>query len=136
MRAAVARKARIADYDGLAVRSATKVTAALLAKARRSIKVVGRAGIGVDNIDVPRRTQRGIVVRHAATATRSPRPTHAIAMMMALAARSPPPTARPRAGKWEKSRLSRGRAHPASTLVIVGCAISARFVADARRACE
>jgi len=65
---------RIAGYDGLAVRSATKVTAELLAAAG-GLKVIGRAGIGVDNIDVAAATERGIVVMKRPTAIRSPPPS-------------------------------------------------------------
>ena len=99
-------KARIADYDGLAVRSATKVTAALIA-ARRKLKVVGRAGIGVDNIDVAAATQRGIVVMNTPYGNSITAAEHAIAMMFALAGRSRRPTARPRPANG-KSRASWG----------------------------
>src|SRR5882724_9938779 len=80
-------KAAIAGYDGLAVRSATKVTAEILSAASR-LKVVGRAGIGVDNIDVPAAQHRGVVMNtpHGNSITTA---EHAIAMMFALARQIP-----------------------------------------------
>ncbi|HYD64831.1 MAG TPA: phosphoglycerate dehydrogenase, partial [Azospirillum sp.] len=77
-------KAIIADYDGLAVRSSTKVTKELMAVAR-NLKVVGRAGIGVDNVDVPAATQRGIVVMNTPYGNSITTAEHAIALMFALA---------------------------------------------------
>src|SRR5215469_16094166 len=76
--------ARIGDYDGLAVRSATKVTQKIIAAGER-LKIVGRAGIGVDNIDVPAATQRGIVVMNTPYGNAITAAEHAIAMMFALA---------------------------------------------------
>src|SRR6476620_9030981 len=86
---------RIAGYDGLAVRSATKVTAELMTAAD-ALKVVGRAGIGVDNIDVPAATERGIVVMNTPYGNAITAAEHTIAMMFALARQIRPPTARPR----------------------------------------
>src|SRR5580693_7945815 len=80
--------AKIGAYDGLAVRSATKVTAALLAQAT-ALKIVGRAGIGVDNIDVPAATQRGVVVMNTPYGNAITAAEHAIAMMFALARQIP-----------------------------------------------
>src|SRR5258708_21799078 len=80
---------RIAGYDGLAVRSATKVTAELIAAADR-LKVVGRAGIGVDNIDVPAATQRGIAVMNTPPGNSITPPERTIALKFALARRTPP----------------------------------------------
>ena len=90
----------IADYDGLAVRSATKVTAEVLAAARK-LKVVGRAGIGVDNIDVEAATQHGVVVMNTPFGNSTTTAEHAIAMMMALARQLPAADRSTRAGKWE-----------------------------------
>ena len=118
----------IADYDGLAVRSATKVTAALLAKARR-LKVVGRAGIGVDNIDVAAATQRGIVVMNTPHGNSITTAEHAIAMMMALARQIPAADRSTQAGKWEKSRFL-GVELTGKTLGIVGCGNIGSIVAD------
>src|SRR5690348_2417030 len=118
----------IAEYDGLAVRSATKVTAALLAKARR-LKVVGRAGIGVDNIDVAAATQRGIVVMNTPHGNSITTAEHAIAMMMALARQIPAADRSTQAGKWEKSRFL-GVELTGKTLGIVGCGNIGSIVAD------
>src|ERR1700744_2533268 len=96
--------ARIGEYDGLAVRSATKVTAALIAEAKR-LKIVGRAGIGVDNIDVPAATQRGIVVMNTPYGNAITAAEHAIAMMFALARQIPSADRSTQAGKGEKSRF-------------------------------
>src|SRR5262249_5215956 len=81
-------KAMIANYDGLAVRSATRVTKAVLEQAG-SLKVIGRAGIGVDNIDVPAATQRGVVVMNTPYGNSITTAEHAIALMFALARQIP-----------------------------------------------
>jgi D-3-phosphoglycerate dehydrogenase len=94
-------KAAIPEYDGLAVRSATKVTAEILAAAPK-LKVVGRAGIGVDNIDVPAATQRGVVVMNTPHGNSITTAEHAIAMMFALARQIPQADKSTQAGKWEK----------------------------------
>ncbi len=91
----------IGGYDGLAVRSATKVTKALLDHAPR-LKVVGRAGIGVDNIDVAAATQRGIVVMNTPFGNSITTAEHAIALMFALARQIPAADRSTQAGKWEK----------------------------------
>src|ERR1700724_1117439 len=95
---------RIGDYDGLAVRSATKVTAELLAAAA-ALKVVGRAGIGVDNIDVAAATERGVVVMNTPYGNSMTAAEHTIAMMFALARQIPMADRSPQAGKWGKSRF-------------------------------
>ena len=89
---------RIARYDGLAVRSATKVTAELIAAADR-LKVIGRAGIGVDNIDVPAATERGIVVMNTPYGNSITAAEHTIAMMFALARQIPAADRSTQAGK-------------------------------------
>lgn len=94
----------IGDYDGLAIRSATKVTADLLAKADR-LKVVGRAGIGVDNVDIPAASARGVVVMNTPFGNSITTAEHAIALMFACARQIPAADASTRAGKWEKSRF-------------------------------
>ena len=96
--------ARIGVYDGLAVRSATKVTARVL-EAAENLKVVGRAGIGVDNIDVDSATQQGIVVMNTPFGNSITTAEHAIAMMLALARDLPAANASTQAGKWEKKRF-------------------------------
>ncbi|HXC29190.1 MAG TPA: phosphoglycerate dehydrogenase [Stellaceae bacterium] len=120
--------ARIAGYDGLAVRSATKVTAALLAAAS-ALKIVGRAGIGVDNIDVPAATQRGIVVMNTPHGNSITAAEHAIAMMFALARQIPSADRSTQAGKWEKSRFL-GVELFGKTLGVVGCGNIGAIVAD------
>ncbi|MGH7034434.1 MAG: phosphoglycerate dehydrogenase, partial [Stellaceae bacterium] len=97
-------KREIARFDGLAVRSATKVTKPVL-EAAKSLKVIGRAGIGVDNIDVPGATQRGIVVMNTPYGNSITTAEHAIALMMALARELPAADRSTQAGKWEKSRF-------------------------------
>jgi D-3-phosphoglycerate dehydrogenase / 2-oxoglutarate reductase len=120
--------ARLGDYDGLAVRSATKVTADLIRAADR-LKVVGRAGIGVDNIDVPAATQRGIVVMNTPYGNAITAAEHAIAMMFALARQIPAADRSTQAGKWEKSRFM-GVELSGKTLGIIGCGNIGAIVAD------
>jgi D-3-phosphoglycerate dehydrogenase len=120
--------ARIGEYDGLAVRSATKVTAALIAEAKR-LKIVGRAGIGVDNIDVPAATQRGIVVMNTPYGNAITAAEHAIAMMFALARQIPSADRSTQAGKWEKSRFM-GVELTNKTLGVIGCGNIGAIVAD------
>ena len=96
--------ATIGDFDGLAVRSATKVTPELLQKAAR-LKVIGRAGIGVDNIDVAASTANGILVMNTPFGNAITTAEHALAMMLSLARHIPQANASTRAGKWEKSRF-------------------------------
>jgi D-3-phosphoglycerate dehydrogenase / 2-oxoglutarate reductase len=119
---------RIAGYDGLAVRSATKVTAELIAAAE-GLKVVGRAGIGVDNIDVPAATERGIVVMNTPYGNAITAAEHTIAMMFALARQIPAADRSTQAGKWEKSRFM-GVELSGKTLGIIGCGNIGAIVAD------
>jgi len=121
-------KNAIAEYDGLAVRSATKVTAEILAAAPK-LKVVGRAGIGVDNIDVPAATQRGVVVMNTPHGNSITTAEHAIAMMFALARQIPQADKSTQAGKWEKSRFM-GVELTGKTLGIVGCGNIGSIVAE------
>ena len=106
------------DYDGLAVRSATKVTAELLEKAS-NLKVVGRAGIGVDNIDVNACTRNGVVVMNTPFGNAITTAEHAIAMMFALARHIPQANASTHEGKWENSRFM-GTELTGKTLGLVG----------------
>jgi len=94
----------IGDYDGLAIRSATKVTKAILDAAPR-LKVVGRAGIGVDNVDIPAATARGVVVMNTPFGNSITTAEHAVALMFALARQLPEADASTQAGKWEKNRF-------------------------------
>ncbi|MFI4987259.1 MAG: phosphoglycerate dehydrogenase [Alphaproteobacteria bacterium] len=124
----------IAAIDGceaLAVRSATKVTARLLAAAP-NLKVVGRAGIGVDNIDLAAATARGVVVMNTPYGNTITTAEHAVAMMMALARQIPQADRSTQAGKWEKSRFM-GVELTGKTLGIVGCGNIGAIVADRAR---
>ena len=112
-------KAIIGNYDGLAVRSATKVTADILKEAHH-LKVIGRAGAGVDTIDVPAATARGIVVMNTPFGNSITTGEHAIAMMFALARQVPAADRSTQAGKWEKSRFM-GVEVTGKTLGVVGC---------------
>jgi len=118
----------IAGYDGLAVRSATKATAKIIAAATR-LKVIGRAGIGVDNVDIPAATQRGIVVMNTPHGNSVTTAEHAIAMMFALARQIPAADLSTQAGKWEKSRFV-GVELMGKVLGIVGCGNIGSIVAD------
>ncbi|MGE3692990.1 MAG: phosphoglycerate dehydrogenase [Novosphingobium sp.] len=94
--------ARIGDYDGLAIRSSTKVTKAVL-EAATNLKVVGRAGIGVDNVDIPEASSRGVVVMNTPFGNSITTAEHAIALMFALARQIPEANAQTQAGKWPKN---------------------------------
>src|SRR5277367_3372981 len=109
----------IGDYDGLAIRSATKVTAKLLERAAK-LKVVGRAGIGVDNVDIPAATARGVIVMNTPFGNSITTAEHAIALMFALARQIPSADASTQAGKWEKNRFM-GVEITGKTLGIIGC---------------
>ncbi len=112
-------KAAIGGYDGLAVRSASKVTAEIL-EAADGLKVIGRAGIGVDNIDIPAASARGVVVMNTPFGSSITTAEHAIAMMMALCRQIPAANASTHAGKWEKSRFM-GTEITGKTLGVIGC---------------
>ncbi len=118
----------IGEYDGLAVRSATKVTPEVIAVAKK-LKVVGRAGIGVDNIDVKAATAAGICVMNTPFGNSITTAEHTIAMMMALARHIPQADRSTQAGKWEKSRFV-GVELYAKTLGLVGCGNIGSIVAD------
>ncbi len=121
-------KARIAGCDGLAVRSATKVTAGLLSRAPQ-LKVIGRAGIGVDNIDVAAATQRGIVVMNTPYGNSITAAEHTIAMLFALCREIPAADRSTQAGKWEKSRFM-GVELTGKTLGVIGCGNVGSIVAE------
>ncbi|EXJ82658.1 phosphoglycerate dehydrogenase [Capronia epimyces CBS 606.96] len=108
----------IPEYDALLVRSETKVTAALL-NAARKLKVVARAGVGVDNVDVPAATRLGIVVVNSPSGNIQAAAEHTIALLMSLARNVPDADASLKAGKWERSRLV-GVEVKGKTLGIVG----------------
>ena len=111
--------AMIGEFDGLAVRSATKATADLIAKAD-NLKVIGRAGIGVDNIDIAAASAKGIVVMNTPFGNSITTAEHAIAMMFAVARQIPEANASTHSGKWEKSRFM-GTEITGKTLGLVGC---------------
>ncbi|MGH6659466.1 MAG: NAD(P)-dependent oxidoreductase, partial [Sphingomicrobium sp.] len=121
-------KSIIGGYDGLAIRSATKVTRDLLAAADR-LKVIGRAGIGVDNVDVPAATARGVVVMNTPFGNSITTAEHAIALMFALARQLPQADASTQAGKWEKNRFM-GVELTAKTLGLIGAGNIGTIVAD------
>ncbi|MEZ5774879.1 MAG: phosphoglycerate dehydrogenase [Hyphomicrobiaceae bacterium] len=118
----------VADYDGIAVRSATKVTEKVIGAARR-LKVVGRAGIGVDNIDIRAATARGVIVMNTPHGNSITTAEHAISLLMALARQIPAADRSTQAGKWEKSRFM-GVEVTGKTLGIVGCGNIGSIVAD------
>ena len=118
----------IGEYDGLAVRSATKVTRSVLEAAGR-LRVVGRAGIGVDNVDIPAATARGVVVMNTPFGNSITTAEHAIALMFALARQLPQADASTQAGKWEKNRFM-GVELTAKTLGLIGCGNIGSIVAS------
>ena len=118
----------IAGYDGLAVRSATKVTRPLIERAA-NLKVIGRAGIGVDNIDLGAATQRGIVVMNTPYGNSITTAEHAIALLFALARQIPSADQSTQAGRWEKSRFL-GVELFGKVLGIIGCGNIGSIVAD------
>jgi D-3-phosphoglycerate dehydrogenase / 2-oxoglutarate reductase len=120
--------AAINGFDGLAVRSATKVTSKVLDQAK-NLKVVGRAGIGVDNVDIPAATARGIIVMNTPFGNSITTAEHAITLMLALSRQIPQADASTQAGKWEKNRFM-GVEITGKTLGIIGCGNIGSIVAD------
>ncbi|WOI52352.1 phosphoglycerate dehydrogenase [Parvularcula sp. LCG005] len=118
----------IGEYDGLAIRSATKVTDDVIAAAK-NLKVVGRAGIGVDNVDIPAATAAGIAVMNTPFGNSITTAEHAIAMMMSLVRQIPQANASTHEGKWEKSRFM-GQEIFGKTLGLIGCGNIGAIVAD------
>ena len=118
----------IPAYDGLAVRSATKVTEKIIAAAK-NLKVVGRAGIGVDNIDTKVATARGIIVMNTPFGNSITTAEHAISLMLALARQIPQADKSTQAGKWEKSKFM-GVELFGKTLGVIGCGNIGSIVAD------
>ena len=120
--------AAIGDYDGLAIRSATKVTAALLEHAT-NLKVVGRAGIGTDNVDKEAASKKGVIVMNTPFGNMITTAEHAIAMMFAVARQIPEASASTHAGKWEKSKFM-GVELTAKTLGVIGAGNIGGIVCD------
>ncbi|SFR35893.1 phosphoglycerate dehydrogenase [Litoreibacter janthinus] len=108
----------IGQYDGLAIRSATKATEKLIAAAD-NLKVIGRAGIGVDNVDIPAASKKGIIVMNTPFGNMITTAEHAIAMMFAVARQIPEASASTHAGKWEKSKFM-GVELTGKTLGVIG----------------
>jgi len=118
----------IGQYDGLAIRSATKVTEKIIAAAK-NLKVIGRAGIGVDNVDIPAATKKGIIVMNTPFGNSITTAEHAIAMMFALARQLPEADASTKASKWEKNRFM-GVELTNKVLGIIGAGNIGSIVAD------
>ncbi|MEC7233775.1 MAG: hydroxyacid dehydrogenase, partial [Pseudomonadota bacterium] len=118
----------IGEYDGMAVRSSTKATPPVL-EAAGNMKVIGRAGIGVDNIDLPTATAKGVVVMNTPFGNSITTAEHSIAMMFALARDIPAADASTQAGKWEKSRFM-GVELTNKVLGIIGCGNIGTIVAS------
>src|SRR5947208_1554716 len=118
----------IGNYDGLAIRSATKVSPKILEKAKK-LKVIGRAGIGVDNVDIPAATAKGVIVMNTPFGNSITTAEHAVTLMLALARQIPQADASTQAGKWEKSRCS-GVEITNKTLGIIGCGNVGSIVAN------
>ncbi|MFW2828548.1 phosphoglycerate dehydrogenase [Sphingomonas sp. ID0503] len=121
-------KAIIGQYDGLAIRSSTKVTKDILDHAT-NLKVVGRAGIGVDNVDIPAASSRGVVVMNTPFGNSITTAEHAIALMFALARDLPEADRSTQAGKWEKNRFM-GVEVTGKTLGLIGAGNIGSIVAD------
>ncbi|MCZ6782009.1 MAG: phosphoglycerate dehydrogenase, partial [Proteobacteria bacterium] len=117
----------IADAEGLVIRSGTKVTAELLERAEK-LRVIGRAGIGVDNVDVPKATERGIVVVNTPEGNNVTTAEHAIALLVSLARHIPQATASLKAGRWEKTKFT-GMELFNRTLGVIGLGNIGRVVA-------
>jgi D-3-phosphoglycerate dehydrogenase len=118
----------IGAFDGLAIRSATKVTAKILERAK-NLKVIGRAGIGVDNVDIAAATAKGVIVMNTPFGNSITTAEHAITLMLALARQIPEADASTRAGKWEKNKFM-GVEIFGKTLGIIGCGNIGSIVAD------
>lgn len=118
----------IGEYDGLAIRSATKVTPEVL-EAAANLKVIGRAGIGVDNINIDAASGKGIVVMNAPFGNSITTAEHAIAMMFSLARQIPLANQSTQSGKWEKSKFM-GVELTGKVLGIIGCGNIGSIVAD------
>ena len=126
-----ALKEIIGNYDGLVIRSATRVTPDILGSAQR-LKVIGRAGIGLDNVDITEASRRGIVVMNTPEGNTITTAEHTIAMMMALSRNIPQATVSLKEGKWEKKAF-KGRELFNKTLGLIGAGHIGRIVADRAR---
>ncbi|MGZ2412651.1 D-3-phosphoglycerate dehydrogenase / 2-oxoglutarate reductase [Sphingomonas sp. F9_3S_D5_B_2] len=122
-------KAIVHDYDGIAARSSARITAPIMDAALPRLKVIGRAGIGVDTIDVPAASARGIVVMNTPFGNSITTAEHAIAMLFALAREIPQADQSTQSGKWEKNRFM-GVELAGKTLGLIGCGNIGSIVAD------
>jgi D-3-phosphoglycerate dehydrogenase len=118
----------VGGFDGLAIRSATKVTSKILDKAK-NLKVIGRAGIGVDNVDIPAATARGVIVMNTPFGNSITTAEHAITLMLALARQIPQADASTQAGKWEKNKFM-GVEITGKTLGVIGAGNIGSIVID------
>ncbi|MBN2418671.1 MAG: phosphoglycerate dehydrogenase [Deltaproteobacteria bacterium] len=118
----------IGQYDGLAIRSATKVTAEII-DAADNLKVIGRAGIGLDNVDIPAASRRGIVVMNTPDGNTITTAEHTMSMIMSLSRNIPQATASLKSGKWEKNKLE-GRELFNKTLGLLGAGNIGKIVAN------
>src|SRR5262250_442740 len=118
----------IGEFDGLAVRSATKVTPKVLERAKR-LKVIGRAGIGVDNVDIPAATAKGIIVMNTPFGNSITTAEHTVTLMLALARQIPQADVSTQAGRWEKNRFM-GVEITSKTLGVIGCGNVGSIVAN------
>jgi D-3-phosphoglycerate dehydrogenase len=118
----------VGGFDGLAIRSATKVTSKILERAK-NLKVIGRAGIGVDNVDIPAATAKGIIVMNTPFGNSITTAEHAITLMLALARQIPQADASTQAGKWEKNRFM-GVEITGKTLGVIGAGNIGSIVVD------
>ncbi|MCA8867101.1 MAG: phosphoglycerate dehydrogenase [Rhodobacteraceae bacterium] len=118
----------IGQYDGLAIRSATKATEKII-EAATNLKVIGRAGIGVDNVDIPAASRKGIIVMNTPFGNSITTAEHAIALMFAVARQIPEASTSTQAGKWEKSRFM-GVELTGKILGLIGCGNIGSIVAD------
>ena len=121
----------IGQYDGLAIRSATKVTPTILEKADK-LKVIGRAGIGTDNVDKEAASKKGVIVMNTPFGNMITTAEHAIAMMFAVARQIPEASASTHAGKWEKSKFM-GVELTGKTLGVIGAGNIGGIVCDRAR---
>src|SRR6201985_2694959 len=119
------------QYDGLAIRSANDITADVI-KAAKNLKVVGRAGIGVDNVDIPAATAAGVIVMNTPFGNSITTAEHAISLMLALARDLPAANASTQAGKWEKNRFM-GVEITGKVLGLIGAGNIGSIVADRAR---
>jgi D-3-phosphoglycerate dehydrogenase len=124
----------IGDYHALVIRSATKATAEII-EAAHNLKIIGRAGIGLDNVDITAASKKGIIVMNTPEGNTITAAEHTIAMIMALSRNIPQASASLKEGKWEKKKFQ-GREIVNKTLGVIGVGRIGRLVSDRARAME